>query len=158
MDPNVFRKGDAPSCLVVDKTWDDIIDKPDSLDELASRIVAMIKNAEELGYVLKSTNFGVFKQMINAILLEPLKDGEYDTPSREDGTPGNIRADAFWDEIQITDSTWERFRDAIDRAFAMRVAVSNHRPLTNRDVLQNVKDNFNEAVIAPLRGDFKPEE
>ena len=47
MDPAIFRKGDATSVLVVDKSWNDIIDKPDFFDE--KKVEEIVDAAEEAG-------------------------------------------------------------------------------------------------------------
>lgn len=150
MDPNVFRKGDASSCLVVDKAWKDVINKPAYFDILAKRIVDMLEEAEKDGLITKSDNFQRVKTKINEILLLPLQK-EYELSAREKThTEGYILADAFWDEIKMDDPIYERLHEALERAYAIRQQVLQHSPLTASDKLQDVKDDFNATIIKPL--------
>lgn len=154
MDPNVFRKGDAPSCLVVDKTWADVINKPDFLDELERRIVAMADGAEQIDLIDKSTTLREFKEAINTVLLKPLQMEIAPEEPEEGGAhgAGTILADAFWDEIKIPDDTWENFRDALVKAYNMKLRIQEHQPLSASDTLQTAKDNFTDTVVKPLLG------
>lgn len=152
MDPNVFRKGDAPSCLVIDKTWDDILGKPDFMDELAERIVSMMDEANDFGLVKKTTTFEEFKRAINKILLRPLQKDVSTEESAGIQPPGTILVDAFWDEIPQTEEKWVKFKDAVERAYDMKLRIDEHQPLTARDILQTAKDNFNDTVVKPMLG------
>ena len=152
MDPNVFRKGDAPSCLVVDKSWNEIVGKPDFFDELAERIVRMMDAADDFGLLTRATTLRQFKDAVNEILLRPL---QYDYPAGEDIVlkgSDTILVDAFWDEIRQDENTWVKFKDAITRAYDMKGRIAEHKPLTNKDMLQSSKDNFNETIVKPLCG------
>lgn len=165
MDAAIFRKGDAPSVLVVDKSWNDIIDKPDFFDELAERIVMMEDAATEIGLMQKSTPFGglapnmqeellktSLKGAINEILMKPLTAQlEYHLDNREKAE-NSILADAFWDEIIINKNIWERLYQALDRAYKMKERIDDNSPLSNASTIQNTKSLLNEAVIEPLLG------
>ena len=152
MDPNIFRKGDAPSCLVVDKTWDDIVNKPEFFDELVERVVAMMNGAEDIGLLKKSTTLGQLKEAINTILLRPLQAPSHSSEDPKSKTPGSILVDAFWDEIPQTEEKWQKFKEAIARAYDMKIQIGDHQPLTERDTLQTTKDNFNDTVVKPMLG------
>lgn len=153
MDPNVFRKGNASSCLVVDKTWDDIINKPDFFDELVDRVVGMMKGAADFGgQILKTTTFREFKEAINKILLVPLQYNFHSEEKPESKKPNTVLADAFWDEIPQIEEKWAKFKDAIGRAYNMKVRIGEHAPLTAKDTLQTTKDNFNDTVVKPMLG------
>lgn len=152
MDPNVFRKGDAPSCLVVDKSWAEIINKPDFFDELVDRVVAMMRGAENFGLILKTTTFVEFKRAINEILLRPLQEQSHSDEKPVLKKPGTILADAFWDEIKMSKSEWLHFRDALAHAYDMKVQIGDHQRLTEKDTLQTAKDNFNDTVVKPMLG------
>lgn len=153
MNPNVFRKGDAASCLVVSKTWDDVLNTPGFFKELAERLIEMMENAEDIGRITKATTFGQFKKAINEILLDPLRhdpsspDSGKDTPE-----PGTILVDAFWDEIISPNKDWERLQEAIEKAAEVKKRIEEHVPLTSSDTLQNTKDNFNQTIVEPLNG------
>ena len=155
MNPNVFRKGDAASCLVVDKTWGEIVNKPDFFDELVERLVLMKTKAETIGLLKKSTTLREFKEAVNEILLYPL---QYDYPAGEDFVlkgSDTILVDAFWDEIQKDEDMWKEARDALARAYDMKNSIAEHQPLTKKDTLQKSKDNFNEAVVIPMSGNYE---
>ena len=160
MDSAIFRKGDASSVLVVDKTWRDIIDKPDFFDELAERIVMMSDAAESVGLMLKSTPFGPdenspktnLKGAINQVLMAPLLD-----PVENDGAnivrkDGSVLIDALWDEILISDTVWTELRAALAKAYDMKLRIGENNPLTSSDTLMDTKDTFNNTVLKPLLG------
>ena len=156
MDPNVFRKGDASSCLVVDKAWKDVYNKPDFFTTLAEVITRMAAEAKETGIVHKATSFGEFKRIINQVLLTPLREAQYE-PSHEKYDTQPVMADAFWSEIEQNDE-WAGLYKAIEKAYVMRESIIAHRPLVAADKLQDVKDNFNETVIEPMLSDGVQEE
>ena len=149
MNPAIFRKGDASSVLVVDKTWEDIIDKPDFFDSLAQIIVSMTDAAVE--EVDKKTTLRNFKEAINRILIRPLSDTPAATisPMKKEGT---ILVDAFWDEIRKSSDKWEKLHAALEKAWLMKQKIDLGTPLTVSDTLQESKNNFNEAIVKPLLG------
>lgn len=160
MDPNVFRKGNASSCLVVDKTWDEVINKPDFFDELAKRIVAMLEGAESLGdlaILTRRDTLGRTKTVINTILLEPLQELYEETAQRAVRTEGSILADAFWSEIKSNEQSMERLLEALEKAYKMKQKIADGRPLTGSDTLQTVKDTFNNTISKPLLGQGEDE-
>lgn len=152
MDPAIFRKGDASSVLVVDKSWNDIIDKPDFFNELAKRIVLMAQAANTIGQITKTTTLRQFKDAINAVLMTPLLetfDNSDHNPTRK---PGSVLVDAFWDEIIKPDKDWEELKSAIEKAYDMKLRIGEHSPLTNADTLMRSKETFNDTVMKPLLG------
>lgn len=147
-----FVKQDAPSCLVVDATWDSVINKPDDFDEIVQTILEMIAQAEARGLVLNTTTFGAFKEAINDILIRPLANRHETTPDEDDNTEksqGYVLADAFWDELILSED-WQDFQKAVERAYAMKLQIEKSSPLTKNNTLQETKDNFNETIIKPL--------
>lgn len=152
MNPAIFRKGDAPSVLVIDKSWNDIIDKPDFFDELAERIVKMSDAAESIGLMLKSTTFHQFKEAINAILMNPLLSSVEHDGNNVVQKPGTVLADAFWDEIEKPDAVWAKLRDAIAKAYGMKEKIAERSPLTGADILLQAKTTFNDTIVKPLLG------
>ena len=152
MDPAIFRKGDASSVLVVDKTWNDVIDKPDFFDELAERIVKMSDNAKDFGLRLKSTTFGRFKEAINSVLMDPLLEPLDHESHDVVRTPGSVLVDAFWDEIIKPDGMWEKLKGAIEKAYMMKEKIAERLPLNASSTLQETKDTFNDTVMKPLLG------
>lgn len=152
MDPAIFRKGDAPSVLVVDKSWNDIIDKPDFFDELAERIVKMSDAAESIGQMIKSTTFMQFKRAINAVLMEPLLASVEHDGHNVDRKTGSVLADAFWDEIKKPDDVWEKLQAALAKAYEMKLRIAENRPLTESDTLMQSKNVFNDTIMKPLLG------
>lgn len=152
VSPSLFKKGDAPSCLVLDKTWDEIINKPNNLEELVMRAVNMIKGAEDIGLVTKATTFQELKNAIDKVLLLPLQEDLHTKEDTASRTPGSILADAFWDEIPQTSEYWARFKEAIARACEMKDRIAEHEPLTDKDTLTSTKNTFNGAVVKPLLG------
>ena len=152
MDPAIFRKGDASSVLVVDKSWNDIIDKPDFFDELAERIVKMSDAADSIGVMTKATTLRQFKEAINSVLMEPLlATVEHDGHNVIKKT-GSVLVDAFWDEIIKPDDVWKKLKDAVAKAYDMKLRIGENSPLTNADTLMKSKDTFNNTVMKPLLG------
>lgn len=152
MNPAIFRKGDAPSVLVVDKSWDDIIDKPDFFDELAERIVKMADAAGSIGLMKKATTFSKFKEAINTVLMDSLLatvEQEGTNPVRKDGS---VLVDAFWDEIIKPNDVLDKLQVAITRAYEMKLRIEESSPLKSSDTLMKSKDTFNETVLKPLLG------
>lgn len=152
MDPAIFRKGDASSVLVVDKSWNDIIDKPDFFDELAERIVKMSDAAKSIGLMLNSTTFRQFKEAINEILMNPLLSSVEHDGNNVVQKPGTVLADAFWDEIEKPDDVWAKLRDAIAKAYGMKEKIAERSPLTRSDTLLQAKTTFNDTIVKPLLG------
>lgn len=152
MDPAIFRKGDASSVLVVDKTWNDIIDKPDFFDELAERIVMMSDAAADVGLMLKSTTFIKFKAAINKILAEPLLAEVSSGGANVVKKPDSVLVDALWDEIVVPDAVWGKLRSAIEKAYDMKSRIDENRPFANSDTLIQTTEKFNETVVKPLLG------
>lgn len=152
MNPNVFRKGDAPSCLVVDASWEDVINQPAFFTELAVRIVGMTDEAEKIGLLRKATTLGKTKEAINSILLEPLREDTETSETPVLRKPNTILVDAFWDEIKKSGHTWEKFTEALQKAADMRARILEGQPLSNSATLQDVKDEFNNTIVKPLTG------
>ena len=160
MDPAIFRKGNASSVLVVDKSWDDIIDKPDFFDELAERIVKMTDNAESIGLMLKSTPFGPaknknvinLKDAINKVLMEPLLASVEQDNVNVVKKDGSILVDALWDEIILPDLVWKKLYAALEKAYSMKLRIGESEPLTSADTLMDTKNTFNDTVLKPLLG------
>ena len=152
MDPNVFRKGDASSVLVVDKSWKDIIDKPDFLDELSKRILLMSHAAEAFGQVTKATTFQQFKNAVNSVLMDPLIETVDTDEQNVVRKHGSVLVDAYWDEIIKTDDDWKELKSAVERAYIMKVKIGEHNPLTSSDTLMKSKETFNDTVMKPLLG------
>lgn len=152
MDKNIFRKEDATSCLVVDKSWDQILDKPDFFTELGKRIVEMTSEAERVGILTRETTLKYLKQAINDVLLIPLQKDEGEPGTNPIKSDESILADAFWDEISHNDSAFKGLKEAIEKAAAMKKKIGELAPLTDASTLQDTKDAMNEAVLKPLRG------
>ena len=157
MDPNVFHKGDASSCLVVGKTWADIKNKPAFFNELVHKLLVMMGQSEKIGLALKSDTLKEFKAKIQAILLGPLKEPYSDEgPADDTGGDNLINADAFWDEILSGEEDWSRLQEALERAGLMKNQIDRHilenDVITDSSTLQNVKDNFNDTIVKPLQG------
>lgn len=150
MDPNIFRKGEAESCLVVNKTWDDVVDKPYSFSALVNCIVSMVRGAEDIGLLTRATTLRELKTAINTILLEPLKGSGTIDEDIAYPTSGNVIADAYWDEIKGDTEEMEAFKEAVARAYNIKEQIASHKPLSTQDTLQTTKDNFNNTVVRPL--------
>lgn len=152
MNPAIFRKTDAPSILVVDKSWEQVLDKPDFFNELAERIVDMTTAANEIGELTGRTTLRGVKEAINEILMKPLtKMTEHESINVE-RQEGSVLVDAQWDEIIKSDEMWEKLKPAIEKAYEMKKRIEEASPLTNKTTLQQTKDVLNTAVIKPLTG------
>ena len=84
MSSLTFRKGDASSCLVVEKPWDEVLDKPDAFEEISVRILEMVRRAEGEDLLTRHDTMTEIKRILNECLIHPLK-----MPvSEEDATTG----------------------------------------------------------------------
>ena len=158
MDPNIFKKEDAPSCLVVGKSWNEILNKPDFFTELGERIVKMADNAEKVGELTSESTFSFVKAAINSVLLEPLQE-EIETGSETQPTASEntILADAFWDEISNDDKVLSKLKSSIEKAYAMKKRIEASQPLTDGSSLNDLKSTMNYNALEPLRGLYEEE-
>lgn len=157
MDPNIFKKEDAESCLVVNKSWDQILNKPDFFTELGKRIVNMTEEAEKVGELTRESTLKFVKAAINKVLLGPLQeemDESIGNPTRGNNT---ILVDAFWDEISQNDTAYDHLKESIEKAYAMKKRIDQMSPLSGGSTLQDTKTTMNKAVLEPLRGIFDEE-
>ena len=158
MDPKIFKKEDAPSCLVVGKSWDEILNKPDFFEELGVRIVNMADKAGKVGELTSESTFSFVKSAINSVLLEPLqaeveKEGVPPTRSSDD----SILADAFWDEISNDSKVLKKLKSAIEKAYAMKKRITARTPLTDDSTLTDLKNTMNDTILDPLQGFYEEE-
>ena len=153
MSSYTFRKSDSPSCLVVNKAWDDIVDKPNFFDTLV-KIVTQMKSSAQDRLLDKSTPFRQVKEILQQVLIDPMLNPENEPvntaplPQR----PNTILADAYWDEIIQNGETWEHLHEALERAYDMLQRIKQSQPLTASDDLQDLKDTANETILKPLNG------
>ena len=166
MNPLVFRKEDASSCLVPDKTWADIIDKPDMFEQLADRVLSMAEAADKVQLLDRNTVFRIVKETINDVIIKPLipSQGENNSASGSTGSAQTNRtstnvvfADAFWDEIGDSEEFAEKMKAAIEKAYVMKQRIAENSPLPDSATLQDVKNLVNTAVLNPLQGADKGE-
>lgn len=148
-----FRKSDSPSCLVVNKAWDDIVDKPNFFDTLV-KIVTQMKSSAQDRLLDKSTPFRQVKEILQQVLIDPLLNPENEpvntAPLQQ--RPNTILVDAYWDEIIQNGETWENLHAALERAYDMLQRIKQSQPLTVSDDLQDLKDTANETILKPLNG------
>lgn len=152
MNSYVFRKTDASSCLVTNKTWKDIIGKPNFFEELVTRIVNMMTAAKKEELLKGSSTLKHTKEAINRVLLAPLQaDLDMDELSaiKRDNT---IFVDALWEELTITQTEWDNFYKALENATRLRLQIDEHKQLTPQDKLSTVKEYVNDILIKPLSG------
>ena len=157
MDPNIFKKEDAESCLVVNKKWNQILNKPDFFTEVGKRIANMTEEAEKFGELTRESTIKFVKAAINKVLLGPLQeemDESIGNPTRGNNT---ILVDAFWDEISQNDIAYDNLKEAIEKAYAMKKRIDQMSPLSEDSTLQDTKTTMNNAVLEPLRGIFDEE-
>lgn len=166
MNPLIFRKEDASSCLVPDKTWADIIDKPDMFEQLADRVLSMVAAADKVQLLDRNTAFRIVKETINDVIVSPLtsSQGENNSASsspdssQTDRTSTNVVfADAFWDEIGNSEEFAEKMKAAIEKAYGMKQRIAENTMLSDDSTLQDVKNLVNSAVLNPLQGADKGE-
>lgn len=145
-----FKKGNASSCLVMNKAWKDIVGKPDFFDTIAKIMVEMLQGAEETGLLLASTSFTHTKDIINKVLISPLMENKPSSIPPQPQTEGTILADAFWDELIQTDEILANFKTAIERAYAMKLQIQESAPLSNESDLGEFKETINSTILKPL--------
>lgn len=160
MDPNVFRKGDSPSILCIDRTWDEILDKPYLFDEMANRVLDMMEKAgtwrgdgNTNGLLTRADTLRAVKKALYEVVLKPLADERHrrqtgDLPAQ---TEGNIYVDAFWDEIP---GVPEGLQEALSRLALMtqRIEANIGNPLDGKSTLMDTKEILNETVLEPMNG------
>lgn len=157
MNPLVFSKKPASSCLVPEKTWDEVIGKPELFEQMARRVYEMAEAAGKVELLKRSSSLRTVKEVVKSVLLDPLE------PSLEDVAPGpkhvkgNVLADAFWDEIDASDDFWHRVKDYITEASVMKQRIAENTMLSDGSTLQDVKNLINSAVLNPLQGADKGE-
>ena len=163
MDPNVFRKGDSKSILVIDRNWNEVINKPFRFDEMTDRLLAIMKNADPsmkndegepgVGILTKEDTLRKLKTAINRVLIGPLTDDRYGHSTNERPQPheGCIYVDAFWDEIP--DIPLE-LSEALTRLSLMntRVVENYDNTLNDKSTLMDTKNIMNETVLKPMNG------
>ena len=160
MDPNVFRKGDAKSVLVVETPWDEITGKPVMFDELADRIRAMHDAAEDYRTskgLTRKDSLMKLKIAIRDVLIYPLTfkwgdDIESDDSSSEDDEKERIKIDALWKEIPDIP---EDMKKALEDAYLMWNSINKKHEgeyLTDKSTLWDTKGTMNETVLKPLLG------
>ena len=148
MDPNIFRKGDAKSVLVIEQPWGKVLDKPALFDEMATRLLDMMEAAEDKGILLRSDTLRELKRVITSVLINPLKDPLPDEETVEEYTD-NIPVDAFWDEIPGVPA---RLSEALERLNLMMTRINENmdNKLDRKSTLMDAKDIVNETVLKPL--------
>ena len=149
MEPNVFRKWDAPSVLVPDKSWEEILDKPDMLDRAEACILAMLEASEDTDLLTRKDTLRILKNVINKVLLNPLATQQGVSTTPLTGTKDTIKVDAFWDEIE---GVPENLKRALANIVIMLEAIKVHEPLTDKSTLMDTKDTVNDTVLKPLKG------
>ena len=145
----MFRKGDASSCLVVETPWEDILDKPFLFDEMKERVLLMVHAAQEQGLLTKVDTLKVVKNAINSVLIRPFQahiEVSQNIPVEHEG---NVKADAFWDEIPDVPKD---LKEALDRLFQMRAKIDDNigNQLDDKSTLMDTKTTVNENVLMPL--------
>ena len=148
MDPNVFRKGDSPSILVIEKPWTEVTDKPAFYEETEKRIIDMVLAADAEGLLTRPDTLRRLKTVVQRVLLDPLKEPSSTYIQKKwDGT--TILADAYWDEIS---GIPEALHKALERIIKFKDAISQNTPLTDKSTLMETKTFVNETVLKPLKG------
>lgn len=149
MNPNVFRKGDASSCLVIECPWEDVLDKPFLFDEMKDRVLMMVAAAEEQGLLTKADTLKIVKNAINDVLIKPLQADISSSQTVPQEHEGYIKADAFWDEIPNVPKDLQK---ALVRLIQMRAKIDDYigNPLDDKSTLMDTKTTFNQTVLMPL--------
>ena len=158
MNPLIFKKELASSCLVPNKTWDDVIGKPDMFYEMAQRILAMANEAAKVETLSRTTTLKIVKKVIKDVIIDPLterlqqEDGNTTESDDSNSDREIVYADAFWDEIGSVKDFSHNLREAIDKAYVMKKRINENEPLTDSSTLQETKNLINTAILNPLQG------
>lgn len=149
MDSNIFRKSPSPSILRIEKTWDDVLDKPFQFDEMTGRAIGMMLAAEDFGILTRLSSLRDLKNAIYNVIIEPLNRAYGSGDSGGVPTDGNVQVDAFWDEIP---GVPKELKDAIERLFLMKQRIDENinNKLDNKSTLMDAKNIVNETVLKPL--------
>lgn len=154
MDAKIFRKGDAGTVFPIEKSWDEVLDKPQSLDEVAWRIIQMMNIAANTKYLIRPDTVKRIKEVVNEVLIKPLQapvPTEHSNGASDgDNNNGNaIFVDALWDEItDIPDG----FKTAFERALMMLQQSADFSRLTPEATKGDVKTFINDGILEPLKG------
>jgi hypothetical protein len=147
-----FKKKDAPSCLVTNKTWEEIINTPSFFPTFVSILSQMVSAAEREGVLTKSMLLSKVKEIVSSVLITPLINT---LPEHNPSSPqprDTIIVDALWDEIIPTDAQWKDLYSALEKAYDMFLQIRKASPLEGKDTLQVVKDEINACILKPLNG------
>lgn len=157
MDPNVFRKEDAPSVLCIEKPWSEVLEKPPQFDEMADKAIAMLKAASDkdllpTGLLTRPDTLRKLRKVLNQVLLKPLtaedEGSQDDEPQKSDGT---IYVDALWDEINgIPPELYMVLTRLVEMMDKIEDDLSNR--LDNKSTLMDAKKMVNETLLEPLNG------
>ena len=147
-----FKKKLASSCLVPNKTWEEIVNKPNYIDTFQAIVETMMSKASEYGEVTDKTPFATVKDIVLETIIEPMLANPPPTKPPMGQTPGTILVDAFWDEIQQASDYWGMEKKAFERILDMQERTTGNQPLDQKDNLQAVKEIINETIIRPLLG------
>ena len=150
MDPRIFSKEDAPSILVIEKPWKDVLDKPILFDEVAERVIDMMQAAQGK-YLTRADTLRKLKEVMNEVLLTPLQKDIEVEPTGDSDLGDSILVDAFWEEIPGIPPD---LKIALERLLMMKEQIDEH--LTNRldskSTLMDTKTMVNDTVLDPLNG------
>ena len=155
MDPNVFRKEDAPSILVIEKPWKDVFDKPNQFDEVAKRVIDMMKAAIEAynsgGLLTRPDTLRRLRDIVNSVIITPLTTEYKEEHSEPAKDPDSIFVDAFWEEIP---GIPPELTEALKRLLKMKEKIDDNvgNKLDNKSTLMDAKELVNETVLEPLNG------
>ena len=138
---------------MVNKAWDDIVNKPNFFDTLV-KIMTQMRSSAQDKILDKSTTFRRVKEILQQVLIDPLlnRDNAPVNTAPLQQSPNTILVDAYWDEIIQNGETWEHLHAALERAYDMLQRIKQSQPLTASDDLQDLKDTANETILKPLNG------
>lgn len=159
---NTFSKRDAKDIIAKDFYYDDIVDRPQNIEELLTLMGKFIEAAEDpdIDYLTRTDSLKRAKEVFNQVVMAGLKiddsaalaEGDSSSDSSEDSPSGSVIYLPYdWNNILGIPESLKEYSSRIAE-LANRAAQTEL--LVQKSSLGRTKDVINKVVLEPLKGDF----